>query len=389
MTDRTVSYIYIGFEGQVQNVYRSVMKIGWFVPSFMSCADKRERGAMLYRQRSLDTPTGTLETPVLFPVSNIGKRSSDNTPEYADSIPDIRTAMVNARAIRQRDPQWDRIQDGAFLREEMGVPSDTIVFADSGGFDFESGDVDTTAEQTLGTQQAIGADIYGTVDVPLSPENRTAENQDRVERSTEYALEASDHHDGDALLFASVHGYTPGTVANTLQYLENKGEFDGYALGSMVPIRTDYEKVTRLILSARRATDKHLHVYGLGGIVYQPLLLYLGVDSFDSTAFIRSAGNRNYLLPGFGGTELHRIDELNHLPCSCPVCATREFDEIREDRDLLTQHNLWALATELRRFRFMAASETDIEDYLDLRFQGNGVTERAYEIAKQQVRRLK
>lgn len=344
---------------------------------------------MLYRQRSLDTPTGTLETPVLFPVSNIGKRSSDNTPEYADSIPDIRTAMVNARAIRQRDPQWKRLQNGASLREEMGVPAETIVFADSGGFDFESGDVDTTAEQTLATQRAISADIYGTVDVPLSPENRAAENQDRVERSTQYALEASDHHDSDALLFASVHGYTPETVANTLQYLENHGEFDGYALGSMVPIRTDYEKVTRLILSARRATDKHLHVYGLGGIVYQPLLLYLGVDSFDSTAFIRSAGNRNYLLPGFGGTELHRIEELNHLPCSCPVCATRGFDEIREERDLLTRHNLWALATELRRFRFMAASDTDIEDYLDLRFQGNGVTERAYGIAKQQVRRLK
>jgi tRNA-guanine family transglycosylase len=270
----------------------------------------------------------------------------------------------------------------------MGVPSNTVLFADSGGFDFQSAEVDTTPEQTLETQQQLDADIYGTVDIPLSRENRAAENQRRVEQSTEYALEASDAHDGEALLFASVHGYDPETIRNTLHYLERNGEFDGYALGSMVPIRTDYEKVTKLILSARRSTDKHLHVYGLGGLVYQPLLLYLGVDSFDSSAFIRSAGNRNYLVPGFGGTELHRIEELEHLPCSCPVCCSRTLVEIRENRDLLTEHNLWSLVTELRRFRYMAASSEDIEAYLDLRFQGNEVTQRAYRIAKQQMRRL-
>jgi queuine/archaeosine tRNA-ribosyltransferase len=79
---------------------------------------------------------------------------------------------------------------------------------------------------------------------------------------------------------------------------------------------------------------------------------------------------------------------LEHLPCSCPVCCSRTLAEIREDRDLLTEHNLWSLVTELRRFRYMAASEEDIEAYLDLRFQGNEVTQRAYRIAKQQVRRL-
>ncbi|WEL18876.1 7-cyano-7-deazaguanine tRNA-ribosyltransferase [Halorhabdus sp. SVX81] len=270
----------------------------------------------------------------------------------------------------------------------MEVPDETILFADSGGFDFQSDEVDTTPKRTLETQRAIGADIFGTVDRPLSRNNRSAENERRIEESTKYALEASDRHDGDELLFASVHGYDPETVRNTLRHLDRNGEFDGYALGSMVPIRTDYEKVTKLILSARRSTDKHLHVYGLGGIVYQPLLLYLGVDSFDSTAFIRSAGNRNYLIPGFGGEELRNIEEIDRLPCSCPVCSSRSYAEIRAHRDLLTRHNLWALVTELRRFRYMAAADQDIESYLDLRFQGNSVTQRAYRIAKQQVRRL-
>jgi len=343
---------------------------------------------MLYRRRTLDLPRGELETPVLFPVRNIGKRSSDNTPAYADTIPEFFAAMVNARSIRNREPMWNRLTDDVSLREEMDVPDDTIIFADSGGFDFTSGEVDTTPAETLETQRRIDADIYGTVDVPLSQENRDAENERRVNKSTEYALEASDRHDGDGFLIASVHGYDPETVRNNLNYLEKNGDFDGYALGSLVPIRTDYKKVTKLILAARKATDKHLHVYGLGGLVYQPLLLYLGVDSFDSSAFIRSAGNRNYLIPGFGGEELRNIESLERLPCPCPVCGQRSLDDIREDRTALTQHNLWALATELRRFRYVAESDRDIEEYLDLRFQGNSVTQRAYKTAKQQMRRL-
>jgi len=196
---------------------------------------------MLYRQRKLDTPHGKLQTPVLFPVSNIGKRSSDNTPEYTDSIPDLSTAMVNARAIRNRQAQWNRLQKGATLREEMGVANDTIIFADSGGYDFQNKEIDTTPAKTLETQRRLGADIFGTVDAPLSQDNRKAANQQRISRSIDLALEASDAHDGDEVLLASVHGYDPKTVQNTIRHLERNGEFDGYAVGSLVPIRTNYK----------------------------------------------------------------------------------------------------------------------------------------------------
>ncbi|MEA5386762.1 hypothetical protein VB779_06655 [Haloarculaceae archaeon H-GB11] len=187
-------------------------------------------------------PHGELQTPVLFPVSNIGKRSSDNTPEYTDSIPDLSTAMVNARAIRNRKAQWDRLQGGATLRAEMDVADDTVIFADSGGFDFQEEEVDTTPAKTLETQRELGADIFGTVDTPLSRDNRQAKNQRRINRSIELALEASDAHHGDETLLASVHGYDPQTVRNSIRHLEKEGEFDGYAVGSLVPIRTDYKK---------------------------------------------------------------------------------------------------------------------------------------------------
>lgn len=43
---------------------------------------------------------------------------------------------------------------------------------------------------------------------------------------------------------------------------------------------------------------------------------------------------------------------------------------------------------ELRRFRYMVEAGEDVEAYLDLRFKGNEVTHRAFQQAKQQVRRL-
>jgi tRNA-guanine family transglycosylase len=344
---------------------------------------------MLYRQRTIDLPRGELRTPTLFPVRNIGKRSSDNTPEYTDTIPDLPTAMINARAIRQRAPMWDRLTDGRPLREEMGVPEDTIVFADSGGYDFKATERDIDPAITLETQDRLDADIYGTVDLPITPENRFEENQRRIQQNIKLALETSDRHTGSGFLIASVHGHDPATIKNAISRLERDGEFDGYAVGSLVPVRTDYTKVTQIILAARTATDKHLHVYGLGGHVYQPLLLYLGVDSYDSSSFIRSSGNRRYLIPGFGGEELWNIDRLDYLPCSCPVCGTRTLDEVREDRNALTKHNLWAMTTELRRFRYIVESDQDVEDYLDLRFSGNAVTKRAYETAKLQVKGYK
>jgi len=296
--------------------------------------------------------------------------------------------MVNARAVRKRDEQWRRIQEGRGLREEMDVAKETVVFADSGGFDFVSDTPDISPEEIISVQQEIGADLLGTVDLPLQPTNRQTQNHSRVSRSVELALRASDAHDGTGLLIASVHGYDPETIRNNIEYLEREGEFDGYAVGSLVPIRTDYKRVTKLILAARMATDKHLHVYGLGGHVYQPLLLYLGVDSFDSTSFIKSAGKRRYLVPGFGGDVLRELEQLDYLPCSCPVCCDRRLSEIREERDLLARHNLWALAIELRRFRYVVESGKHVETYLDLRFDGNDVTKRAYETAKQQVRGL-
>lgn len=335
-------------------------------------------------RRSLQTPHGDLETPILFPVRNIGKRSSDNTPDYQGSIPELNTALINSLAIKRHDALTDSISDGI---HEM-INFDGVVFADSGGFDLQDSQEIPDPAEIIQTQEELGADIYATLDQPVLPDMRSEEKDKRIQQNIEFALKASEIKSSNALLYATIHGHDPRTIRNSINHLEKNGDFDGFAIGGMVPLRSNYSKVIDLILSARTATDKPLHVFGLGGLLYQPLLMYLGVDTFDSSAFIRCGSHRRYFAPGFGDHTMSDFSDLKHLPCACPVCSENTLNEVKASRDLVTQHNLWALTIELRRFKWMAEIGEDIENYLDLRFQGNEVTQRAYKIAKQKIRKL-
>lgn len=340
---------------------------------------------MLYQSRVLQTPSREIRTPTLFPVRNIGKRSSDNTPSYSESIADLNTAMVNAYALHQRENlRREAAENG--IHDLIGFEG--VVFADSGGFDLTNDDSPPKPEEILHMQEGMGADILATLDLPLLPDMPGSKKEERKNRNIEFALEAAKNKESPGLLYASVHGHDPRTIRNSINYLEKNGEFDGFALGGLVPLRTDYSKIIDLVLAARTATDKPLHVFGLGGLLYQPLLMYLGVDSFDSTAFIRCGSHRRYFVPGFGDHSMKDFEELEYLPCPCPVCSQHTFSEVRASRDLVTKHNLWALITEVRRFKWIVEAGQDVESYLDLRFEGNEVTKRAFKIAKQRVRRL-
>jgi tRNA-guanine family transglycosylase len=339
---------------------------------------------MLHDTRELQTPSGELKTPTLFPVRNIGKRSTDNTPDY-QSIPDLNTAMINSHSIYTNDSVKKEIESQS-VHQIMDF--DGVVFADSGGFDFRNNPELPEPEEILKTQQQLEADIFATLDLPLLPEMSSSKKQERINKSIKFAERASEAKQGEALLYATIHGHDARTIQNSIQYLEKNGKFDGFALGGMVPLRSNYTKVIELVLAARKATEKPLHVFGLGGLLYQLLLMYLGVDSFDSSAFIRCGSHRRYFVPGFGDHNMSEFESIEHLPCSCPVCSEHTYSEVRASRELVTKHNLWALVLEVRKFRWMVEAGEDVENYLDLRFEGNEVTKRAYETAKQKIRRL-
>ncbi|MFP4175130.1 MAG: archaeosine synthase subunit alpha, partial [Halobacteriales archaeon] len=74
-------------------------------------------------------------------------------------------------------------------------------------------------------------------------------------------------------------------------------------------------------------------------------LAYLGFDAFDEDHAVVS---------GKGGTYMTRelevgIEELDELPCACPVCADASPDELGRDR--IARHNVNALRAELANVR--------------------------------------
>lgn len=338
---------------------------------------------VLFEPKTIDTPNGTIQTPTLFPVRNFGKRIPGNTPKYQQKIPDLNTTMVNTLSIKQKNRTPDLSQGIHNI-----LDFDGIIFADSGGFELKNTEQPPDPKDIIDTQQKMGADIYATLDLPILPDMKRKERQKRIKKNIEYAIKTSEYKDSDALLYASIHGYKPNIVSNTITYLDKHEEFDGFALGGLVPVRPDYSKLFDIVLAARRATEKPLHVFGLAGPLYQPLLMYLGVDTFDSSGFVRSGSNRNYYVPGFGTYEMNTFEQLQYTPCICPVCSNKPLSEIRESRELISLHNLWILIKQYRIFKWLKETQNDIEDYIEFWAKGNKYTQKGFEIAKQKIRNL-
>ncbi len=339
---------------------------------------------MLCEPKRLETPSGEVETPILFPVRNIGKKNKDNTPKY-ESIVELNTAMVNSIAIRKRESVSSQLPQKNI--HEL-IDFEGVIFADSGGFNLKDREDHPSPFQILEIQEKMKADIYATLDLPILPDMRPEKRLNRIEKNIDFALKTSRAKKSKALLYASVHGHDPKVIQNSISYLEKRGDFDGYALGGLVPIRNNYPKLFSLILAARKSTDKPLHVFGLGGMLHQLLLMYLGVDTFDSSSYIRGGSHREYYVPGLRSYRMKEFVHLDYLPCSCPICTSNSPKEVKNSRDLITKHNLWTIIIEMRKFKWIVEMEKDVESYLETRFEGHKKAKRAFKTAKQKVRRL-
>jgi len=342
----------------------------------------------LARIGQLKTPHGSLKTPTVFPVHNLGADGGWNTPRYWETFPNIQTAMFNAYYMfANKRKIMDKLIASRGLHNFLNYPG--VAFVDSGGFLTLRRGIAIDQEKILRIQEQSGADIASTVDFPFLIKNNSLTIAESIIRSIENAKEATRlKKREEMLLFASVHGNDPKIISNVLKHLAKYSVFDGFAVGSMVPIRSNLRLLVDLIFSARQAVpEKPLHVYGLGGILSTPLLVYLGADSFDSTSFIICGGKRQYFVPNYSYVSMKRIAELNELPCACSVCSSKTIQEIRENRALISLHNLWVLWYEIKQVHF-AIAEQRLESYIKERYTRNPLALKAFEYAKRKIKRI-
>ncbi|MEM2112073.1 MAG: tRNA-guanine transglycosylase [Candidatus Bathyarchaeia archaeon] len=331
----------------------------------------------------LNTKHGPLKTPVLFPVHNLGAEGGWNTPRYWEKYPFINTAMFNASFLSMN--RGGHLGTILQIGVQRFIRFFGISFVDSGGFIYKKYKLTLKPERILEIQEKMGADIASTLDYPIQCK-AISENNNVVRTIKNAKLALSLRRDPTLLLFASINGYDPIVLRNAVKHLKKSGDFDGFAIGSLMPRYSNYRLLVDFILAVKLETvGTPIHVYGLGSPLVTHLLMYLGVDSFDSSYFVVASGKRNYSIPGYGRTEFRDIRESDLPPCRCPVCQKHSLSELRRSRELLTLHNLWTLWDEIEQTR-TAIKEGRLEEHLSHRFRRAKWAKKAFEYAKHRIR---
>lgn len=237
------------------------------------------------------------------------------------------------------------------------APYDVCFFLDSGGFrllgnsDFSIAKFGfkTSPHDILELQTRMGGDIIASLDYPLAPveyerdtlislQNRSLENALFVLQTV--AARAEDQP--KPLVYLAVHGVDYDSVHDYLERLLTRldamelGDVAfGFAIGSLVPRRSNRALVVTIVKAVKDAIREHrngfyedrpVHCFGVAGDLL-PTLAFLGVDTFDSNSFVQSGKNLRYAMPPKGGIgktresrTIHEISERQLAGCGCRAC---------------------------------------------------------------------
>jgi tRNA-guanine family transglycosylase len=250
----------------------------------------------LTHEKQLQTRHGVLQFPLYIPVTTYGdKYPLDHLvrpflPRLAHAV------MVSYHYAKQ-------------AKEHPGIP----MMVDSGGFAslFEW----ATAEETdgLGTirirasdesgaspevispgsvldfQEQV-ADIAFTLDFPIPPSLASSEGEMRLDltvRNAKWAIR--NRRRRDMPLYACVQGWDLESYRRCAESYVDEA-FEGIAIGGLVPRMKDTELLASIVTEVRALHPaKPLHVFGLGQPQLVSTLFSLGVDSVDSSAYIKLA----------------------------------------------------------------------------------------------------
>ena len=226
------------------------------------------------------------------------------------------------------------------------------LFLDSGGFklltnqsfDLDGWGFEATPESILDLQQDFGGDIIATLDYPLPLELRDDEALERMNLSIRNAVQTlkllQERGDDQTVVFIPIHGRTPAEIKWYINHFlaayhqaQIERNFDGFAIGSLVPRRNGPSLIMKLVSAAKSAISEAgyanlpVHVFGVASDLI-PFLIYLGVDSLDSNTYIQSARNLIYTDPkSWKGLQARKLEKLD---CGCDICRSLDLDEMKK-----------------------------------------------------------
>jgi 7-cyano-7-deazaguanine tRNA-ribosyltransferase len=311
----------------------------------------------------LSTPHGTIETPGLMPVVNPHIQlipASELAKMGADMI------ITNSYIIYQ-DPILKTQAQERGLHDLLDFHGP--IMTDSGAFQLSVyGDIDVQPLEILDFQFSIKSDISVPLDIPTPPDvpRERAESELLL---TEKRLEEAAAKNRSALLAGPIQGSTYSDLRE--KAARHLGElcFDVYPVGGVVPLMEAYRfsDLVDVVTSAKigLGSGRPVHLFGAGHPMVFALAAAMGCDLFDSAAYALYARQGRYLT--VRGT--WKLEEMNYLPCSCPICLMHNQKELMESPErnkLLAKHNLYVSLQEIKLVK-QCIREGSLWDLLETR----------------------
>ncbi|WP_209452240.1 tRNA-guanine transglycosylase [Halosimplex halophilum] len=351
------------------------------------------------RAAKLEIDETTLNTPNLLPVINFyaggmerslygggifrtmkefmtgqGPLSVEACEEYFDAVMMSVASLTDYGINKER---YEAYLDTPIKQREIFSEFDGALFVDSGGYklldedsldgsDFE---VNLTQQTIFDIQRRLGGDILVNLDRPISPddgyETRVKKAEQTAENMAEFLRYSADYN---GARFLTIHGYNYSMMDTFLEKVTDvlgphliRSCFDGIALGSLVPKKDNKGDLIsavsdcKEVLTDYRFDELPLHVLGISSSAI-PLLVAMGVDSFDSSSYLHAAINGKY------HTDLTKTVSVDDAPiedCPCPVCSNPKLSawmrgdaEYQKDKlGAVSMHNLIIQKDSIREMR--------------------------------------
>jgi len=293
----------------------------------------------------------TVETPTLMPVvnPNLVTVEPSRFPEFGAEL-----LITNAYIIYGSEDLRERALDEG-LHDMLSF--DGAIVTDSGSFQLaEYGEISVTTREILEFQRDIGSDVGTPVDVPTPPDADRERAEADLETTQERLAVAEAVDTGEMLVNAPVQGGSYLDLRAAAGRHAVSTGLDVFPVGAVVPLLNDYRygEMVEVVAAARRGlgADAPVHLFGAGHPMMFALAVAMGCDLFDSAAYAIYARDDRYLT--VRGTA--HLADLDYLPCSCPVCASHDPEDLRalpddERETALAEHNLHVSFAEIRRIK--------------------------------------
>ncbi len=321
---------------------------------------------LLARIGKLKTKSGTVETPLLFPVIN--PNIQPVSPRKLKENFGFEAVIANAYILKKRF-QNKPIEQGL----HKFLDFDGIVMTDSGAYQIlVYGGVEMSQAEIVEYQERIGSDIATILDIPTGWKVTKTYAAKTVEETLQRAKDFFKTKTRDDVLWVGpVQGGRHLDLVAKSAVETGKLPFQIHALGSPTEVMENYrfDVLVDMIMTAKMnlPVERPLHLFGAGHPMMFSLAVALGCDFFDSAAYALYARENRYMTEN--GT--WRLSDLDYFPCPCSRCTSETPKEVmektpKEREAFLAEHNLYVCQAELKRIK-QAIRDGRLWEHLEMR----------------------